>query len=191
MKDDKALKKFFHADSWRQSIDRFPLSGMALVGEVNSRKPRVVVDVGCGFNPFKGKIRNLVGIDLVNEHADIVCDLHDAPFKPESVDIALALGSINFGQSEDIIDGLRTVAAWIVPGGLLYVRANPGQSVDSTVTIFPWSETLAFEFGEQVGLAVVGKVQEEKIVDARGNPITRLFWVYEKPESSVSSRASP
>jgi hypothetical protein len=54
-----ALRHFFAAERWQQSIDRFPLSGLALVDRVNALAPAVVVDVGCGFNPFKGKIRNL------------------------------------------------------------------------------------------------------------------------------------
>ncbi|TDR47493.1 putative methyltransferase [Tahibacter aquaticus] len=180
MLDMPALKKFFHADTWRQSIDRFPLSGMALVDTVNQLQPRVVVDVGCGFNPFKGKIRNLVGIDIVNEHADIVCDLHDAPFKAESVDVALALGSINFGTEQHILDALAVVSRWLVPGGRLFMRGNPGQSVDPSVPIFPWSAQRVQDYGSRVGLALGGEVREETLIDAWDKPIRRLFWSYAK-----------
>ena len=34
--------------------------------------PDNVVDIGCGFNEFKGKITNLIGIDPYNDKADIM-----------------------------------------------------------------------------------------------------------------------
>jgi hypothetical protein len=179
MENDPMLD-FFSKSNWRQSIDRFKLSGMNLADEINALNPAVVVDVGCGFNPFKNRIRNLVGIDIANESADIVCDLMDAPFREASVDVALALGSINFGTSHDVSAALAKVAGWIKPGGFVYMRGNPGQEVHPEITIFPWSAENAVSIGRHVGLRVHKPVQEETIVDAWGNRITRLFWIYRK-----------
>ena len=36
------------------------------------------------------------------KEADIVCGHFDAPFKPECADVILALGSINWGDHDDI-----------------------------------------------------------------------------------------
>ncbi len=177
---DSAFMAFFSDRNWRQSIDRFRLSGMNLVDEINALHPRVVVDVGCGFNPFKNKIRNLVGIDIANHSADIVCDLMDAPFAADSVDVALALGSINFGAMEDVSAALAKVVGWVRPGGLIYMRGNPGEDVHPDITIFPWSEQAVATIGAASGLSVHRPVEAEVIEDAWGKPINRLFWVYMK-----------
>lgn len=175
------LEHFFSADRWRQSIDRFPLSGFALVDHINAFNPKLVVDIGCGFNPFKGAIRNLVGFDLVNEHADFVCDIADAPFADGSVDIALALGSINFGSRGKIVGQVTRAARWLRPGGRLIMRANPGEPVGEGIAIFAWSRREAVDIGAEAGLLVEGPIQEEHLVLSNGVPARRLFWTYYKP----------
>ncbi len=179
-----ALKHFFAAERWQQSIDRFPLSGYALVDTVNALAPAVVVDVGCGFNPFKGRIPNLVGIDFANRHADIVCDIADAPFAAGTIDVALALGSINFGDTVRIIRQLNTVAGWLRPGGHLFMRANPGEPIGAAVALFAWNPDLAVTLGRAAGLAIDGPVQEEQLVLSTQVPARRLFWRYRKPGSA-------
>jgi len=175
------LKAFFAPARWQASMDRFPLSGFALVDEINALAPRVVVDVGCGFNPFKGKIRNLVGIDLVNDAADLVCDLQAAPFAQASVDVALALGSINFGTADDIVAALRTVQRWLRPCGCLYMRGNPGEPIGEGIVVFPWSAGQAAALGLAAGLRLATPVREEHVVLSTGIAARRLFWVYVKP----------
>lgn len=184
MDQDAHLKSFFAPATWRPSMDRFPLSGYALVDAVNALAPGVVVDVGCGFNHFKGKIRNLVGIDLVNDAADLVCDLHAAPFADASVDVALALGSINFGTAGDIVLALRTVQRWLRPGGRLYMRGNPGEAIGAGIVVFPWSAEQAAALGTDAGLQLAAPVREEHLVLSTGVAARRLFWVYVKPASS-------
>src|SRR2546423_12643164 len=103
---DDRLRVFFSASRWRSSLSTLKHTGFNLVDEVAALRPRFVVDVGCGFNEFKGKIPNLIGIDLANERADLLCDLKEAPFKDESFDVALALGSINFGSRAAVTDNL-------------------------------------------------------------------------------------
>lgn len=176
-----ALKHFFAAERWQQSIDRFPLSGYALVDTVNALAPAVVVDVGCGFNPFKGRIPNLIGIDFANRHADIVCDIADAPFAAGRVDVALALGSINFGDRARIVGQLATVAGWLRPGGRLFMRGNPGEPIGAAVALFAWDADLADRLGRSAGLTIEGPVQEEHLVLSTHVPARRLFWLYRKP----------
>ncbi|HXM56299.1 MAG TPA: class I SAM-dependent methyltransferase [Candidatus Dormibacteraeota bacterium] len=180
MEQRDALRAFFSAARWRSSMDLFPLSGWNLIDEVNALRPRFVVDAGCGFNPFKGRIPNLIGIDLVNEAADLVCDLAEAPVRDGSIDVALALGSINFGDREDVRAGLATVHRWLTPGGRLFLRANPGEPIGGGVVVFPWSAEEARSLGAAVGLQVERPVREERIVLSDGRPARRLFWVYRK-----------
>jgi SAM-dependent methyltransferase len=174
-----ALKRFFAPDYWQDSTDRFPLSGWTVLPRVNALNPRFVVDVGCGFNLFKGKIRNLIGIDLVNTRADLVCDLHDAPFADGSIDVALALGSINFGDEDNIVSALRVVRRWLVPGsGRLFMRANPGEPIGDHIAVFPWNPQNVVDLGAATGFVVDGRIDEERLTLSNGAPAKRLFWVY-------------
>jgi hypothetical protein len=104
---------FFDPQRWRSPLSDFEHSGYALIEQVRRWHPRFVVDVGCGDNPFKGRIPNLLGIDLVNPGADLVCDLLDAPIRNGSIDVVLALGCINFGTRDVIEQQLRHIASWL------------------------------------------------------------------------------
>ena len=95
------MESYFNGKWDDSSLDGYKWSGYRLVDEINSQKPRSVLDVGCGFNRFKGKIKNLIGIDPYNDNADIKVSLED--YKAGPVDIVLCLGSINFGD-ESVID---------------------------------------------------------------------------------------
>jgi hypothetical protein len=174
------LATFFSAQNWKPSLDRFPRSGYSLVDEINKLRPRIVVDIGCGFNLFKPKIPNLIGIDLANHNADLVCDMRDAPFKAGSVDVALALGSINFGSREKVTEELSIVHRWLVSGGLLYLRVNPGEPIADDIVIFPWSEELLEEIGTEVGFVIKDGIEEERLTLATGGAARRLFCVFRK-----------
>jgi len=67
--DNLVLDRYF-SKHWANGMKKWKYSGLALVDEVNGLKPRAVLDVGCGYNEFKGKIKNLTGIDPYNYHAD-------------------------------------------------------------------------------------------------------------------------
>lgn len=176
----RQLSHHFSSARWRDSTDLFPLSGWSLVAKVNRLSPRFVVDIGCGFNLFKKAIPNLIGIDLVNEHADLVCDFADAPIAPESIDVALALGSINFGDAEDIRRQLRTARSWLAPYGLLIMRGNPGEPIGSDIPVFEWSAAAITEAADAVGFTTVDGVAEETLVLTSGMPARRLVWTYQK-----------
>ena len=68
------MESYFSGKWSDSSFDSYKWSGYRLVEEVNSHKPRSVLDVGCGFNRFKGKINNLLGIDPYND-----CLLYTSP----------------------------------------------------------------------------------------------------------------
>ncbi|KHA76035.1 hypothetical protein NC77_26745 [Janthinobacterium lividum] len=180
MNDNARLIAFFHPQTWQASIDRFPLSGYALVEQVNALRPRTVVDVGCGFNPFKGKISNLIGIDIANDAADLVCDLHDAPFAEDSIDVCLALGSINFGGAQQVAAALRKVHGWLRPGGTLFMRANPGEPIGNDIAVFPWHPQWIRQFAHEVGFELASAIEEERLVLSNGQAARRLFWRYVK-----------
>ena len=74
--NDACLRRYF-TKYWQNDMKKWKYSGLALIDEVNALKPRAVLDVGCGYNEFKGKIHNLIGIDPYNDKADLkVCLLY-------------------------------------------------------------------------------------------------------------------
>jgi hypothetical protein len=175
------LRAFFHPDRWRSSMERFPVSGFALAEKVNALSPRFVVDAGCGYHEFRGLIRNVIGIDLVNPAADLVCRIEEAPIKDGAIDVVLALGSVNFGDEEDVAADLSTVAGWLRAGGMVFIRANPGEPLpDPSIVVFPWNRERIIQLGNRVGLTVASPIVEERIEAAWGGPARRLFWCYSK-----------
>ena len=122
---DRAVLKNYFGKVWQPEIKKFKYSGLAIIDEVNAMNPDNVIDIGCGYNEFKGKIKNLIGIDPYNDRADI--DVHTLDYKPDiQFDVAICLGSINFGSSDKILNELENVVNMVKPGGMLYFRVNPG-----------------------------------------------------------------
>jgi hypothetical protein len=173
-----ALEAFFDRRTWPSSMDRWEHSGLALAEKVMRRSPRFTLDVGCGHNEFKGHIRNLIGIDLVNDAADLVCDFVEAPVLPGSIDAILALGSVNFGDRDTVEHQLTVLAQWLSGDGRIYMRGNPGVPVDDEIPIFAWSEEEVLTLGAKCGLKLDGPVLYEHIEGPWGKPLTRLVWTY-------------
>lgn len=67
----------FFSEIWRPRTGEYDHSGWALVEEVNKLNPEKVLDVGCGYHPFKDRIHNIVGIDPYNDAADYEVDILD------------------------------------------------------------------------------------------------------------------
>ena len=57
---ERYIHRFF-GEIWKPRTNDYDYTGWQLVDEINQRNPRSVLDVGCGLNPFKGKIKNLIG----------------------------------------------------------------------------------------------------------------------------------
>lgn len=85
--DDAVLHRYF-SKIWQPDMKKWKHSGLQLINEVNTLRPRNVLDVGCGYNEFKGKINFLTGIDPYNNQADIIIKTID--YKPkEKFDVIL------------------------------------------------------------------------------------------------------
>ena len=127
MIDQEYLNNYF-GTTWRNTclpIESFEHSGLSLANKVSERDH--VLDVGCGLNPFKGLIKNLIGIDPAFEEADYKLTLEDfVSSTNKKFDVIFCLGSINFGTREDIERQIELLSFLLTDHGKIYWRCNPG-----------------------------------------------------------------
>jgi len=163
----------FFSEIWKPRTNEFEYTGWQLVEEVNKLEPRAVLDVGCGYHPFKGRIQNLVGIDPYNNCADYEVDILEYRVKPETYDVILALGSINFNSRDEIEQRFSHCVSLLKIGGKFFLRGNPGipHKTGPYVDIFPWDFETVNEFAEKYDLSL-----DTFKKDANG----RLYFVYTK-----------
>ena len=134
------LNNYF-STTWKSNLDQYQYSGWALVDKI--RSDELVLDVGCGFNEFKTRILNLTGIDPANDHADIKVSIEEY-FPSHKFDVALCLGSINFGDKLTIMNQIACVVNCLNPTARIYWRCNPGladhgNEACKDIDFYPWS----------------------------------------------------
>lgn len=168
---DRQYLAWFFGEVWKPRTDRYHYTGWWLCDEINKTNPQRVLDVGCGYNPFKNRIQNLVGIDPFNNCADFMVDILDY-YVPDLYDHIIALGSINFNSRSDIEQRFNRCVELLAPGGQLWMRCNPGipHQAGPWVDIFPWNFQTARELADGSGLNLVTMKQDKD----------RLFLLYNK-----------
>lgn len=170
--DRRYLKRFF-GEIWKPRTDDYNYTGWNLAEEIAKQHPQNVLDVGCGYNQFKGRIPNLIGIDPNNDCADYMVDILDYRVEPGTHDHIIALGSINFNSREDIEARFAHCVDLLAPCGRMYFRANPGIQWKNGpwVEIFAWSFQVVVELEKAYGLKLETFKQDND----------RLYFVYQKP----------
>ena len=171
--DIKCLHKYF-AYHWDHDMKKWKHSGLTLIDQVNDMKPRAVLDVGCGYNEFRGKIHNLIGIDPYNDRADYEIDLME--YRPmQKFDIILALGSINFGGQNKIIAEVSKCVNMLEDDGIMIFRVNPGVQHDKPearwIEFFAWNVPFIIELAGMFNL---------KVLDIKDDSNKRKYFVYRK-----------
>ena len=171
--NDASLDRYF-SKYWQNDIKKWKYSGLALVEEVNSLKPRAVLDVGCGYNEFRGKINNLIGIDPYNNKADL--KVGTLEYKTlQKFDVILCLGSVNFGSRDKIIAEVGRCVDLLANGGTMFFRVNPGVQHDKPeadwIEFFAWNVPFIIELSEMYNL---------KILDIRDDTNQRKYFIYRK-----------
>jgi hypothetical protein len=163
----------FFGEIWKPQTEIYGYTGWQLVEEVNRLNPKAVLDVGCGYNQFKGRINNLIGIDPYNNCADYMVDILEFSAVDESYDAIIALGSINFNSKQDIEARIANCVKMLAANGKMFFRVNPGiQHVKGPwVDVFAWSFEVAHEFAKKFNLSL-----DEFKKDANN----RLYFVYTK-----------
>ena len=148
--DQENLNHYF-GNIWWQSeekrmlqsrFDRYTYSGLALLDKVGPDE--TVLDVGCGPHHFKGKIKNIVGVDPGFDVADYKMTIEDfSKISNQKFDVAFCLGSVNFGSQKRIIKQIRAVVDLLNPSARIYWRCNPGHKDHPNleceeIDFFPW-----------------------------------------------------
>lgn len=139
--NQSTLNQYF-STVWTSNLKSYRYSGWELLKHIHTSD--TVLDVGCGFNEFKNYLPNLIGIDPANRAADIITTIEDYS-NPEYFDVALCLGSINFGNEDVILKQVQHVIDCLKPSAKIYWRCNPGiadhgNSMCQDIEFFPWSE---------------------------------------------------
>ena len=170
---DRLYSRRFFGEIWKPRTDDYVYTGWSLVDEIVAQNPRNVLDVGCGYHPFKGRIPNLVGIDPFNNCADFMVDILEYTTY-ELHDHIIALGSINFNSRQDIEQRFGHCVSMLAPGGRFYLRANPGIThVNGPyVDIFAWDFGVVKEFETKFGL---------RLETFKRDNNDRLYFRYIKP----------
>ena len=171
--DDACLHKYF-SKYWENDMKKWKYSGLALIDEVNSLKPRAVLDVGCGYNEFRGKIDNLTGIDPYNDQADL--QVSTLQYRTnQKFDVIMCLGSVNFGSRDKIIAETGRCVDLLEDGGTMFFRVNPGVQHDKPeakwIEFFAWNVPFIIELSEMFNL---------KILDIRDDSNQRKYFIYRK-----------
>lgn len=140
----------FWGGIWQPRTETYQYSGWNIVDKINKTKPTAVLDVGCGFNQFKARIPNLIGIDAYNNNADYMVDILDYTVPDNTYDHVIVFGSINFGDFEDVRIRMKKVIDITKPDGIIYVRANPGETHKNGqwIDIYSWDFDTAYKIAQ-------------------------------------------
>jgi SAM-dependent methyltransferase len=168
---ERYVHRFFK-EIWRPNTEMYHYTGWDLTDEVNKLNPKSVLDVGCGYHPFKGRIRNIIGIDPHNEQSDYQVDILHYKVDSASYDVIIALGSINFNSRDEIEERFARCVELLANDGRFYLRANPGIShkAGPYVDIFPWTFEIAHELSKKYNLKLLTFKKDND----------RLYFVYQK-----------
>jgi hypothetical protein len=159
---DTRYLHWFFGTVWKPRTNEFGFTGWTIVDEVNQHNPKAVLDVGCGYNQFKDKIQNLIGIDPFNTAADYMIDILEYN-TDDLYDAILVFGSINFNDYEDIDARIAQVVKHLANGGRIYWRANPGLQHEISkgaqfdgpwVDVFAWNFDYAKHFADKYNLTL-------------------------------------
>ena len=180
--DDACLHKYF-SKYWQNDMKKWKYSGLALIDEVNSLKPRAVLDVGCGYNEFKGKIDNLIGIDPYNDLADFKTGT--LGYKTDDkFDVILCLGSVNFGNRDKIIAEMEKCVELLADGGTMFFRVNPGVQHDKPeakwIEFYAWNVPFIIELSNMFDL---------DILDIRDDTNQRKYFILRKKLTNLAKES--
>ena len=153
---DKEFIKEYFGKHWVSRVSHYTYSNHSIADKILPGER--VIDIGCGHNEFKSLIPGLVGIDIVNPSADIIVDFDDYE-STEQFDVAIALGSIQYGNEADIRRQLDKLSRILKPISRVYWRTNTGvrdhkNDLVNQVPYYPWTRDEHYRFAADYGFTV-------------------------------------
>ena len=102
--------------------------------------------------------------------------VHTLDYKPDvEYDVAICLGSINFGSSDKILAELENVVGMVKSGGFLYFRVNPG--IQHTRPAAKW---INFYDWDPVFISNAARYLNCEVLILRQDENNRLYFVLRK-----------
>ena len=140
----------YFSSVWKGDLSKYKYSGYALLDKIGPED--TVLDVGCGYHPFKPHINAIVGIDPYNDAADYKVSIEDYETEMQ-FDAIFCLGSINFGNNIVILNQIKKVVSLLKKGGTIYWRQNPGLADHGneeckSIDFFRWTFKKNMEFAK-------------------------------------------
>jgi hypothetical protein len=174
---DQEFLNFYFREIWKPSTDVYSHSSYQKIAETISDLD-LLLDVGCGVNPFKQLVKNVIGIDPARDEADYKTTLESFYYK-EKFTVATCLGSINFGDENIIADQISKLVSLMADQSRIFWRLNPGRNDHKNqhcekIIFFPWSFSKLNKFAEKHGY-----VQSQEFIESNKD-IMRLYAEWRK-----------
>lgn len=195
MTNPLTLKDYFQANPnndqqyWNTDLNCYHISGLAILPDIIKLQPKKILDLGCGYNEFKKYIPHLIGIDFANHYADIVDDFLNYDCENDSVDVILALGSVNFVSRDLVERQIEWMSQKLKVGGTIFIRVNPAEAPDDSIgqQFYVWSLKDIYEFSIKYNLEIENnnikledRIPSEYIRGGPGFANCKLYWKYIK-----------
>jgi len=153
-------------NTWRLKIWSpewtYEYSHYAILDKINPDTDSVV-DVGCGTNMFHGKIKHLVAFDPTPCSDDSIAPYIISTLEnfetTEKFDVALCLGSIQFGTDDDMIRQIEKINGMLKPSCKVFWRFRLEDDSPEKY-LYNWTLSRLQEFADQYGFT-----QQEEHVD--------------------------
>jgi hypothetical protein len=110
-------------DNGKKLLENTTYTGLSLIDSVNALNPSMVLDIGCGQNFYKHKIKNLVGIDMFGQDCDLQVDYFDSNFETKA-DAILVLGMLEYGTVDQVHQKLCRIKQNCHPTTQVFFRFN-------------------------------------------------------------------
>jgi 2-polyprenyl-3-methyl-5-hydroxy-6-metoxy-1,4-benzoquinol methylase len=128
------------------NLSKWQYSGYSLLDKISPDES--VIDVGCGQNLFKSYLPYLVGVDPATDQADYKIPILEFE-TDQQFDVALCLGSVNFGDIDNIRAHVDKINSLLKPTGRIYWRCNEKSWLPDW--FFKWTFDLHQELADKFG----------------------------------------
>jgi len=160
--DQDYLNDYFR-NHWKPSLDVYTYSGY----DVIARKilpNEWLLDVGCGHNPFKQLLPNVIGVDPAMDEADVQVTIEDF-HATRRFHVATCLGSINFGDDAVISRQIMKVVSCLHDHSRVFWRLNPGRRDHASercqgIPFYAWTHRKLQTFAELHNFRQINEQEE-------------------------------